>query len=331
MTIEAPPAAVPVISRSRLEMLVDGIFAIAMTILVLELKVPELSDSRSISALSHALARQIPTFLSYLLSFFVLGIFWYRHNQQYRHYHAISGRMLALQFVALAAAASFPFCAALMGRYGPNPLTPVIYVACIVVYAWTSCATWIVAKRSGSMSADVTETQYQRSRRRSLISAAMISALFVIYIVRMMSVAGSSVSGPAGLATDDKAIRELSARWQQALLARDADAQASMFAADGVSYHDGQEPLVGPAAILAWEQTAVSTHPKAKITSTTERIQISESGDLAVQTGEGRLTSLGANGEDTAVHRQRFLTIWKKVDGQWKVAHDMAVNITPWQ
>jgi uncharacterized protein (TIGR02246 family) len=133
------------------------------------------------------------------------------------------------------------------------------------------------------------------------------------------------------LSADEKAIRELSARWQKALLDRDAATQASMFAADGISYHDGQEPLVGPAAILAWEQKAVSNHPKAKITSTTDRIQISTSGDLAIQTGEGRLTSLGANGEDGSVHRQRFVTVWKKVDGQWKVAHDMAVNITPWQ
>ena len=47
--------------------------------------------------------------------------------------------------------------------------------------------------------------------------------------------------------------------------------------------------------------------------------------------GEGELTNLGENGEDHAVHKQRFLTIWKKVNGQWKVAHDMAVNTTPWQ
>ena len=132
-------------------------------------------------------------------------------------------------------------------------------------------------------------------------------------------------------AADEKAIRDLAARWQKALLARDAATQASMFADDGVSYHDGQEPLVGPAAILAWEQRAVTGHPKAKITSTTDRIQISASGDLAVQTGEGRLTSLGEHGEDQKVHRQRFVTIWKKVNGEWKVAHDIAVNVTPWE
>src|SRR5215471_9815699 len=131
-------------------------------------------------------------------------------------------------------------------------------------------------------------------------------------------------------AADEQAIRALATRWQKALLDRDAATQASMFAPDGVSYHDGQEPLVGPGAILAWETRAVTNHPKAKITSTTDRIQISASGDLAVQTGEGRLTSLGEHGEDQQVHRQRFVTVWKKVNGEWKVAHDIAVNITPW-
>jgi len=132
-------------------------------------------------------------------------------------------------------------------------------------------------------------------------------------------------------AEDDKAIRDLSSRWQQALLARDADGQAAMFADDGVSYHDGQEPLVGPAAIRAWESRLKANHPKAVITSTTDRIEISRSGDMAVQTGEGRLANLGENGEDRKVHRQRFVTVWKKVDGNWKVAHDIAVNVTPWE
>ena len=126
-------------------------------------------------------------------------------------------------------------------------------------------------------------------------------------------------------------IRGLSATWQKALLARDAETQASMFADDGISYHDGQAPLVGPQAILEWEKNAVNRHPKAKITSRTTELTIAASGDVAIQAGEGELTDLGESGEDHAVHKQRFLTIWKKVNGRWKVAHDMAVNATPWQ
>jgi uncharacterized protein (TIGR02246 family) len=330
--MEGQHDAVPVISRSRLETLVDGIFTIAMTILVLELKVPELTQARSVHELAGALVRQSPTFVSYLLSFFVLGAFWYRHNKAFRHFHVISGKMLVLHFVMLADAAFFPFCVALMGRYGPNPLSFVIYLAGILVFAWTMSAAWIVAKRSGSMSADLTEAEYVRVRRRAIISSAVLSGVFVLYVLRMVAAAGApSESGSSAHAADDHVIRELSAKWQRALLARDADGQAAMFADDGVSYHDGQEPLVGPAAIRAWESRSKASHPKAIITSATEAIQIAAAGDLAVQTGEGRLTNLGENGEDRKVHRQRFVTVWKKVNGEWKVAHDIAVNVTPWE
>jgi uncharacterized protein (TIGR02246 family) len=328
MTIEEQHiAASPVISRSRLEMLVDGIFAIAMTLLVLDLKVPEIADRRSVSELARSLVGQAPTFLSYLLSFFVLGVFWYRHNQQYRHYRSITGRMLALHFVQLAAAAAFPFCAALVGRYGINPFATVIYLACVVVYVWTAAVTWIVAKRSGAMSAELTDTAYLRSRKRGIRSSLVVSALLLVTVGRALGAPSSS----AGTSADDKAIRDLAARWQQALLDRDADGQASMFADDGVSYHDGQEPLVGPAAIRAWESRSKTSHPKAIITATTEAIRIAQAGDMAVQSGEGRLTNLGENGDDRKVHRQRFVTVWKKVNGEWKVAHDIAVNVTPWE
>ena len=141
---------------------------------------------------------------------------------------------------------------------------------------------------------------------------------------------GCSTAGhQTDLAADELAIRALAARWQKALLERDAATQAAMFAEDGVSYHDGEEPLVGPAAILEWEKKAVTRHPKAKITSTTNELRIAAAGDLAIQAGEGQLTDLGDNGEDHTVRKQRFVTVWKKVDGQWKVAHDIAVN-TAW-
>src|SRR5580765_5819729 len=209
MTMADQQTSVFVISRSRLEMLVDGVFAIAMTILVLELKVPQLSDIHSVPELDRALVRQAPTFVSYLLSFIVLGMFWYRHNQQYRHYRSISGGMLALHFVMLAAAASFPFCAALVGRYAPNPLAVTIYLTCIVVYAWTATLTWIVARRSGSLSEELPEAAYRRSRKRAIRSSVIVSGLFLINLGRVL---GAPSRPDATLrSADDKAIRALAA------------------------------------------------------------------------------------------------------------------------
>jgi uncharacterized protein (TIGR02246 family) len=150
----------------------------------------------------------------------------------------------------------------------------------------------------------------------------------IALVIAVLLAGCSSPARQPDLASDEKTIRELAARWQKALLARDAETQASMFAADGVSYHDGQEPLVGPAAILAWEKKAVVSHPKAKITSTTKELRIAAAGDLAIQAGEGQLTDLGENGEDHTIRRQRFVTVWRKVNGEWKVAHDIAVDTT---
>jgi uncharacterized protein (TIGR02246 family) len=149
-------------------------------------------------------------------------------------------------------------------------------------------------------------------------------------LLASMLISGCSSSArQVDLSADEKTIQELAARWQKALLDRDAATPAAMFADDGVSYHDGEEPLVRPAAILEWEKKAVTRHPKAKITSTTKELRIAAAGDVAIQAGEGQLTDLGDNGEDHTVRKQRFVTVWKKVNGQWKVAHDIAVN-TAW-
>lgn len=177
---------VSVISRSRLEFLVDGVFAIALTILVLELKVPELADRRSVSELGQALAHEGPTFISYLASFMLLGVFWHRHNHQYEHFRVITRGMLVLHFVQLAAAAFLPFCAALVGRYAINGLALVVYLACVLVYSWASAATWIMARRAGAMTAALTEAAYLESRRRWLRGCFLLTGLFVLYLIRVL-------------------------------------------------------------------------------------------------------------------------------------------------
>jgi uncharacterized membrane protein len=119
------------VSKDRLEFVVDGIFAIAMTLLVLDLKVPELADRHSTSELAHGLLHLASGFVSYLLSFFMLGMFWTTHNVWYRHLERITRGVLALQLFQMAVAAFFPFCAALFGRYPTNALAVVVYLGCV--------------------------------------------------------------------------------------------------------------------------------------------------------------------------------------------------------
>jgi uncharacterized membrane protein len=167
MNVEQP--LVPAVSRSRLEFLFDGVFAIAMTILVLELRVPEL------------------TFASYLLSFGMLGILWYHHNRQYHHFRVITRSMLVLHFVQLAAAAFFPFCASLLGRYPTNGLSQVVYISCILVYVWASLANWVIAGRSGSLGSETAAADFLRSRNKLLRGCLALSIVFFIYLIRVLA------------------------------------------------------------------------------------------------------------------------------------------------
>ena len=63
-------------TTERLEAFSDGVFAIAITLLVLEIAVPE----EQTSGLAHALAAQWPTYLAYAVSFFIIGIIWINHH-----------------------------------------------------------------------------------------------------------------------------------------------------------------------------------------------------------------------------------------------------------
>ena len=175
------------ISKRRLETLFDGIFAIAMTILVLELKIPDLADSRSVAEISNALAHHAATFASYLLSFLMLGLFWYRHNHQYHHYRFISKGMFALHLVQLAAAAFFPFCAALMGRYPVNRFSALLYVGCVMVYAWASFATWSLAKKSGAIDAATDSAKYLLVRKKLLFGVLLISSIFALQLLSIVA------------------------------------------------------------------------------------------------------------------------------------------------
>lgn len=167
-----------VVSRSRLEFLFDGIFAIAITLLVLDLKVPDIADRHSGQELAAQLARDLPTFGSYLLSFLVLGMFWYRHNHSFRFVRRITEPMLALHMVQMACAAFFPFCASLIGRYPTNPLSLVVYAGCIFLYVWAGLLNWIAARKAGAL--EIADAEYRRMRKRQLRGCLVVTGVLIL-------------------------------------------------------------------------------------------------------------------------------------------------------
>jgi uncharacterized membrane protein len=113
----AAPESHTGLSKHRLEALTDGIFAVAMTLLVIELKLPEHATVRDASDLANGVVRLIPTFIAWIISFFVLAIFWFSHHRLFHYVRIVDGRLLWLNILYLGFVSLMPFSSALAGQY----------------------------------------------------------------------------------------------------------------------------------------------------------------------------------------------------------------------
>jgi uncharacterized membrane protein len=116
------------LSKLRLEALSDGLFAIVLTLLVIEIRVPEIHGALTDAELWHALVELGPLFVGYIVSFAVLAMFWLSHNFFYSHFvKEINRQLLLLNMLYLACISLIPFSAHLIGAYPESQLAVSIY------------------------------------------------------------------------------------------------------------------------------------------------------------------------------------------------------------
>jgi uncharacterized membrane protein len=110
-------------SLNRFEAFSDGIFAIAMTILVIEIKIPDLSQATPSNAVS-ALVHTWPHILSFITSFLVIGVVWLNHHALFHFVKRVDRIILTINLVLLMCIAFIPFSTALIGEY--SNLQPIV-------------------------------------------------------------------------------------------------------------------------------------------------------------------------------------------------------------
>src|SRR5438445_11943224 len=118
-------------SKTRLEAFSDGVIAILITIMVLELRVPHGSDWQ-------ALAPILPQFLTYILSFVFLGIYWNNHHHMFQAAERITGGVLWANLHLLFWLSLVPFVTGWMGENHfsalPTALYGVVLLLCAIAY-----------------------------------------------------------------------------------------------------------------------------------------------------------------------------------------------------
>lgn len=128
------------LSKHRLEALTDGIYAVAMTLLVIELRVPEIHAVHSQEELIQQVADQIPQFISWVLSFFVLGVFWFAHHRMFHFVKTVNGPLVAWSLAQLLLVGLFPFSSSLTGKFTAMLFAQVFYSTHMSVMALVSWA-----------------------------------------------------------------------------------------------------------------------------------------------------------------------------------------------
>lgn len=147
-TITAPESTEQAFDYDRTVALSDGVFAIALTLLVLTISFPELTGAAR-HHLSTDLAHRLPQLYSYALSFAVLAFLWLRHHAFFRSLKRIDTRIAVVNLAYLALVAFLPYPTRLLGVYGDQAVSVVIYAVTITLIGLVTTAIRLHAVRAG--------------------------------------------------------------------------------------------------------------------------------------------------------------------------------------
>lgn len=112
------------VDTGRVLALSDGVFAIAATLLVLDVRLP---DGLVHDEFLHALHDIVPALRGYLISYVVIGMLWLGHHRQFRVLETVSRRIATLNLLLLGLVALLPFPSSLIARYEEEPLAVTLY------------------------------------------------------------------------------------------------------------------------------------------------------------------------------------------------------------
>jgi uncharacterized membrane protein len=154
------------LNKQRLEAFSDGVFAIVITLLILDIRIPVVEPA----LLGTALLSILPQLLTYVLSFFVVGLYWHLHHQVATEIKRIDGAFIWLNLGWLLFVSMLPFPTALLGRYPLQPIPLTIYGINLILVNVTGFVILVYFQRRPKL-------------RFTPMSAAELRAIAPIYVI----------------------------------------------------------------------------------------------------------------------------------------------------
>lgn len=161
-------------AMDRLVFFSDAVFAIAMTLLIVELHVPEVEGAD----LGPALVALVPGYLTFILSFVVVGLVWMSHHRKFRAIVRQDQNLVRLNLLLLLFVASIPLPTGILGDYGDTTLAVVVYAATICLVGFVLTGIWIYAWHRQLADSALTVDVY----RYVLVQSFPIPGIFLLSI-----------------------------------------------------------------------------------------------------------------------------------------------------
>jgi uncharacterized membrane protein len=175
----------------RLAALSDGLFAIAMTLLIIDLHTPAAEAIRSEADLFHSLLHLAPQIVMYLIGFMTLGIFWIAQQAQIDSFERVDRDLTWINLGFLAAVALMPFSTALLAHFITYRVALVIYWINMLLCGVGLYASWSYASRAGLLKPEVPPEMSATTKRRIIgYQLAYLACVLMSAINTYWSIAG---------------------------------------------------------------------------------------------------------------------------------------------
>ncbi|MEO5494875.1 MAG: TMEM175 family protein [Sphingomonas sp.] len=149
----------------RVEAFSDGVLAIIITIMVLELKAPEEPG------VEH-LWRLWPTFLAYAISFAYVGIYWVNHHRLFSHASRVSNALVWFNLFLLFSLSLIPFSTAYLGTQHFSRDATLLYLTTMLLPSWSYIPLQRVIRDTGAKT-NVAETYHRQTMRKGIVATAI--------------------------------------------------------------------------------------------------------------------------------------------------------------
>ncbi len=186
----------------RVAVFADAVYAIALTLIVVGIEVPTVSDPSSNDALLDALNDQMPSIVMFFIAFLVIGAYWMAHHGFVALLGQVDSRFIALHLLYLSLIAFLPFPAAVLGQFDGNGVAVSVFAVTMAATSGMETVLYLTARSRGLFEVQLPEAVFKWAIIGSLVPVVtfLLSvpiAFFDAYLAMVFWV----VSVPAGMLT----------------------------------------------------------------------------------------------------------------------------------